>query len=207
MVGCWCGRGVVVVCGAGSRAPGLLAGGPPAAKCAASPPWLPASKPPPKPAPPEVAIVVTDGCTGWPHQLPSGARCVIAALTQRDVLHEVPGWMQAIDISSGLRDDYIVCGDPRCDGWSTRRSSIRAEAPRFAAPAAEMVRRAAVAVCVGSGPLRVGGYVGVDPQAGSERDLEPVDAGQVAPGLALQQVEHRLGAEVGLLGDRSDRCF
>ena len=48
---------------------------------------------------PAAIVVITDGYTRWPPAPPPGARCVIAALTQSDMRHQVPGWIQAIDIS------------------------------------------------------------------------------------------------------------
>ena len=48
---------------------------------------------------PAAIVVITDGYTPWPPAPPPGARCVIAALTQNDMRHRVPGWIQAIDIS------------------------------------------------------------------------------------------------------------
>ena len=51
---------------------------------------------------PAVIIVITDGYTPWPETRPAGARCVIAALTDNDAIHQVPGWIQALDISDGL---------------------------------------------------------------------------------------------------------
>ena len=51
---------------------------------------------------PAVIIVITDGDTPWPETRPAGARCVIAALTNDWLLHQVPGWIQAIHISDGL---------------------------------------------------------------------------------------------------------
>ena len=50
-------------------------------------------------AAPAAIVVITDGYTGWPPTPPPGARCVIAALTESDMRHQVPGWIQAIDIS------------------------------------------------------------------------------------------------------------
>ena len=40
--------------------------------------------------------------THRPETRPAGARCVIAALTHNWLLHQVPGWIQAIDISDSL---------------------------------------------------------------------------------------------------------
>ena len=51
---------------------------------------------------PAAIIVITDGYTPWPETRPAGARCVIAALTHTWLLHQVPDWIQAIDISDGL---------------------------------------------------------------------------------------------------------
>ena len=51
---------------------------------------------------PAVIIVITDGYTPWPETRPAGARTVIAALTHNWLLHQVPGWIQAIDISDSL---------------------------------------------------------------------------------------------------------
>ena len=56
-------------------------------------------------AAPGAIIVITDGYTPWPEDSPAGARCVIAALTDNGCLHEVPGWIQAIDISEDIRPD------------------------------------------------------------------------------------------------------
>lgn len=54
---------------------------------------------------PAAIIVITDGYTPWPRDPLPGARCVIAALTDNDCLHEIPGWIQAIDISEDIRPD------------------------------------------------------------------------------------------------------
>ena len=54
---------------------------------------------------PAAIIVITDGYTPWPPDPPAGARCVIAALTDNSCRHEVPGWIQAIDISEDIRSD------------------------------------------------------------------------------------------------------
>ena len=54
---------------------------------------------------PAAIIVITDGYTLWPPDPPPGARCVIAALTDNNQLHHVPGWIQAIDISQDLQAD------------------------------------------------------------------------------------------------------
>ena len=54
---------------------------------------------------PAAIVVITDGWTPWPQDPPPGARCVIAALTDNDLIHEVPGWIQAIDISQDLHHD------------------------------------------------------------------------------------------------------
>ena len=48
---------------------------------------------------PDAIVVITDGWTPWPHTRPAGARCVIAALTNNRGLRDVPGWIQAIDMS------------------------------------------------------------------------------------------------------------
>ena len=48
---------------------------------------------------PDAIVVITDGWTPWPQTRPAGARCVIAALTNDAELHDVPDWIQAIDIS------------------------------------------------------------------------------------------------------------
>ena len=53
---------------------------------------------------PAVIVVITDGYTPWPETRPAGARCVIAALTNNWRLHQVPGWIQAIDISDDLNE-------------------------------------------------------------------------------------------------------
>lgn len=52
---------------------------------------------------PAAIIVITDGYTPWPQDPPLGERCVIAALTDNDCRHEVPGWIQAIDISNDIQ--------------------------------------------------------------------------------------------------------
>ena len=54
---------------------------------------------------PAAIIVITDGHTPWPRTRPRGARTVIAALTDCRAFHEVPGWIQAIDMSEGAHDD------------------------------------------------------------------------------------------------------
>ena len=54
---------------------------------------------------PAAIIVITDGYTPWPRDPPPGARCVIAALTDNHLIHQVPGWIQAIDISQDLQHD------------------------------------------------------------------------------------------------------
>ena len=54
---------------------------------------------------PAAIIVLTDGWTPWPRDPLPGARCVIAALTDNTNMHEVPGWIQAIDISDGIGPD------------------------------------------------------------------------------------------------------
>ena len=51
---------------------------------------------------PAVIVVITDGYTPWPETRPAGARTVIAALTNNHLFHQVPGWIQAIDISDGV---------------------------------------------------------------------------------------------------------
>ena len=51
---------------------------------------------------PAAIIVITDGYTPCPQDPPQGARSVIAALTDNDCLHEVPGRTQAIDISEDI---------------------------------------------------------------------------------------------------------
>ena len=48
---------------------------------------------------PDAIVVITDGSTRWPQTRPAGARCVIAALTNDAELHDVPDWIQAIDMS------------------------------------------------------------------------------------------------------------
>ena len=48
---------------------------------------------------PDAIVVITDGWTPWPQTRPAGARCVIAALTDDRELHDVPDWIQAIDMS------------------------------------------------------------------------------------------------------------
>ena len=48
---------------------------------------------------PDAIVVITDGWTPWPQTRPAGARCVIAALTNNRALHNVPDWIQAIDMS------------------------------------------------------------------------------------------------------------
>ena len=48
---------------------------------------------------PDAVVVITDGYTTWPLTRPTGAGCVIAALTERDALRWVPDWIQAIDMS------------------------------------------------------------------------------------------------------------
>ena len=48
---------------------------------------------------PDAIVVITDGWTPWPQTRPAGARCVIAALTDNRELHDVPDWIQAIDMS------------------------------------------------------------------------------------------------------------
>ena len=54
---------------------------------------------------PAAIIVITDGHTPWPRTRPPGARTVIAALTDCYAIHEVPGWIHAIDMSEGPGDD------------------------------------------------------------------------------------------------------
>ena len=54
---------------------------------------------------PAAIVVITDGWTPWPLDPLPGARCVIAALTDNRNMHEVPGWIQAIDISDGIGPD------------------------------------------------------------------------------------------------------
>ena len=48
---------------------------------------------------PDAIVVITDGWTPWPPTRPAGARCVIAALTDQCESHDVPGWIQTIDVS------------------------------------------------------------------------------------------------------------
>ena len=54
---------------------------------------------------PAAIIVITDGYTPWPQDPPPGARKVIAALTHTGCINQVPGWIQAIDISDPDPDD------------------------------------------------------------------------------------------------------
>ena len=53
---------------------------------------------------PAAIVVITDGYTPWPPTPPPGARTVIAALTDNGWMQQVPGWIQAIDISSDSHD-------------------------------------------------------------------------------------------------------
>ena len=55
---------------------------------------------------PAAIVVITDGWTPWPPDPLPGARCVIATLTDNRNMHEVPGWIQAIDISDGIGPDH-----------------------------------------------------------------------------------------------------
>ena len=48
---------------------------------------------------PDSIVVITDGWTRWPPTRPAGVRCVIAALTDGGSIHQVPDWIQAIDMS------------------------------------------------------------------------------------------------------------
>lgn len=48
---------------------------------------------------PDAIVVITDGWTPWPPTQPAGARRVIAALTDNHSIRNVPGWIQAIDIT------------------------------------------------------------------------------------------------------------
>ena len=48
---------------------------------------------------PDAIVVITDGWTPWPATQPPGARRVIAALTDNHSLRNVPGWIEAIDIT------------------------------------------------------------------------------------------------------------
>ena len=48
---------------------------------------------------PDAIIVITDGWTPWPQTPPPGAQTVIAALTNNHCIHQVPQWIQAIDIT------------------------------------------------------------------------------------------------------------
>lgn len=48
---------------------------------------------------PDAIVVITDGWTAWPPARPPGARCVIAALTHNKCIGQVPGWIEAIDMS------------------------------------------------------------------------------------------------------------
>ena len=54
---------------------------------------------------PAAIIVITDGYTPWPRNPLPGARNVIAALTSTGRVDQVPGWIQAIDISDPDPDD------------------------------------------------------------------------------------------------------
>ena len=48
---------------------------------------------------PDAIVVITDGWTPWPPTPPPGARSVIAALTDNHSLHDIPAWIQTIDIT------------------------------------------------------------------------------------------------------------
>ena len=49
---------------------------------------------------PDTIVVVTDGWTPWPATPPPGARTVIAALTHNSQPHNIPKWIQAIDLTT-----------------------------------------------------------------------------------------------------------
>ena len=49
---------------------------------------------------PDAIVVVTDGWTAWPATPPPGARTVIAALTHNSQLHNIPKWIQPIDLTT-----------------------------------------------------------------------------------------------------------
>ena len=51
---------------------------------------------------PDAIVVITDGWTPWPPTRPTGARSVIAALTDDYCMRQVPDWIQAIDMSEHL---------------------------------------------------------------------------------------------------------
>ena len=48
---------------------------------------------------PDAIVVITDGLTPWPPTRPTGARHVIAALTGDCDPHQIPDWIQVIDMS------------------------------------------------------------------------------------------------------------
>ena len=53
-------------------------------------------------ADPDAIVVITDGWTPWPRTRPTGARNVVAALTDHRCMRHVPDWIQAIDTSGRL---------------------------------------------------------------------------------------------------------
>ena len=46
--------------------------------------------------------------------------------------------------------------------------------------------------------------IGVEPQPVPKRDLQAVDRGEVAPGAAVEEVGHRLAAQIGFFGEGVD---